>query len=209
MSNSPSLQSPGATEEKQGQIAVTKRRGVQLTSGCPPMSAKGRAMRCRPARVSITVWMRTRREGIITWTWLVSRTTPPDLMESPLPRRLMFAAPRARVRAAHAPRNQKPKWFTSGAHKSSATATTQQSLEARAHSSSNLPKEPIREAEGITGAAEVANPLNVTATTRLCKACCTVATQQDMGVKMCTTCRTKPNPPATTSTLCNTVTANA
>lgn len=122
-------------------------------------------------------------------------------------RRLMVGAHRAR--AAHAPKNQKPKLFTSAAHKSSAMATTLQSLEARAHSSSNLPKEPTREVEEITGAAEVANPLNATATTRLCRPCCTVAAQQDMGVRMCTTCHTKPNLPAITSTRCNTATANA
>lgn len=122
-------------------------------------------------------------------------------------RRLMFGAPRAR--AAPAPRNRKPKLSTSAAHRSSAITTTQWSFEAKARSSSNPPKETTREAEGIMGPVEVANPLNATDTTRLCKPCCTVAAQQDTGVRMCTTYHTKPNCLATTSTLCNTAIANA
>uniref|UniRef100_G3P126 Protein naked cuticle homolog n=1 Tax=Gasterosteus aculeatus aculeatus TaxID=481459 RepID=G3P126_GASAC len=174
--------------------------------------SKGQAMRRRPRRVSITVWTRTQRGGITTWTWLVLRTTPPDLRVSPLTsphRRFMSGTPRARV--ARAPKNQKPKSLTSDARRSSAITTTLQSLEARAHTSrmSNLPKEPTGEVEGTTGSAEAANPLNVTATTRLCRARRTVAARRDTAVRMCTTCHTKPVHPATTSTLCNTATANA
>lgn len=46
------------------------------------LAAEGRAMRRPSPRGITTVWMRTQRGGTITWTWLVSRTTPPDLKAS-------------------------------------------------------------------------------------------------------------------------------
>lgn len=43
------------------------------------IAAKARVMSKQLLTVNVTVWMRTQRGGIITWTWQVSRTTLPDL----------------------------------------------------------------------------------------------------------------------------------
>lgn len=116
-------------------------------------------------------------------------------------RRLKVAAIKARP--AHAPR--RPRLFTIGARRSSATPTLLRSCEARP-SSSNPPKEPTR--EGTMEPAEVASPLNATATTHIHKACCTAA-EPDTEVRTSTTYRTKASRPATISTHCNTATASA
>lgn len=39
-------------------------------------------MRHQPVKGTIIVWMRTQKEGITIWTWLVLRTTLPDLKVS-------------------------------------------------------------------------------------------------------------------------------
>lgn len=165
-------------------------------------------MRHQPVKGTIIVWMRTQKEGITIWTWLVLRTTLPDLKDPTmmfLLRTLTLGTPTVKV--VPVPMNQKPKLLTSAAHRSSATATTPWNLEAKGHSLLNPPKEPTRPVGGIT--SEGVSLLSVTATTLLCRPCYTAATREPTVVRMCTTYHLKSCPQATTSILYNTATANA
>lgn len=130
-----------------------------------------------------------------------------ELPQSLLRRSLKSEAPR--TRAVHAPMNQKPKSFTSVAHRLSAIATTPRSPEAKVLSSSSLRKETTKEGVATMEAAAVGNRLNVMATTRCCNLRCTVSMHQATVARMCTIYHTRSNLPATTtSTPCSTVTVN-